>query len=235
MEKDAWSQFAATGTGTRSTAIRNPVIRYVQRMMVYLYTGQSSNKNIVDSDMIWRIWGMLHGHAMCSDDHYVETLLAVGARNDEIALGGLITCFAEHAGVELRGRVPIGRVSTLDTSLLGPGQLNLLFKDNDYFWRVAQGELIALPNPEYTKIRVNRNIKMDHPTMPQVAVQLPDSPSPSHGISSSVEDQLRRRVEELEEENRSTNYYHLISMSSSPNNSRTIITTKKDTLLLLLT
>ncbi|GER32236.1 cell elongation protein [Striga asiatica] len=130
---------------------------------------------------------------MRSDDHYVETLLAVGARNDEIALGGLITCIAEHAGVELRGRVPIGRVSTLDTSLLGPGQLNLLFKDNDYFWRVAQGELIALPNPEYTTIRVSRNIKMDHPTMPQVAAQLPDLPSPNHGNSSRVEDQLRRR------------------------------------------
>ncbi|KAL6501427.1 hypothetical protein OROGR_026560 [Orobanche gracilis] len=193
-----------TAGKTKATAIRNPTIRYVQRLMAHTVTGRYSNRNVVQIFELKMLYAMITGKKVKFAKDLLKFFIGEDETNNPIVMGGFVTAMARHAGIDLSGQFPIGPVEKLGKMLLT--KMGVLGKcGNFYKWRISETEKIALPNSEFTSPWDEQNLKMSHSSLPDSPSKTPRTFTPAAGASTSRAGdtatvvELRRRIEQLEE------------------------------------
>ncbi|KAL6585873.1 hypothetical protein OROMI_002517 [Orobanche minor] len=193
-----------TAGKTKATAIRNPAVRYVQRLMAHTITGRYSNRNVVQNFELKMLYAMISGKKVKFSKDLLRFFIGEDETNNPIVMGGFVTAMARHAGIDLSGRFPIGPVEKLGKMLLT--KMGVFEKcGNFYKWRISEMEKISLPNSEFTSPWEEQNLKMSHSSLPDSPSKTPGTFIPAAGANTSRAGdtaevtELRRRIEQLEE------------------------------------
>ncbi|GER26356.1 GPI transamidase subunit PIG-U [Striga asiatica] len=121
----------------------------------------------------------------------IDNLFGVISRRDHTAVGGLVTCIAEHFSLELHERKVIGRVAHLDVKMLE--YIGALTREaGTHNWMVSTTEKLHFPNPSFIDLSVTTNVKMQHVDFPEQPEQIPQEQPQEEQVPAEQQQSLAR-------------------------------------------
>ena len=165
-----WSLISSEAVFTPSRAkinsIRNPVLRYMAKALVY-YPLAHTEAGSMSTEILFVLWGMLKRRRINIGHYIIKNLERQSKRQSgKLCCGGIVAALAFKFGVSFEGRTPDPGPMILDWDTFKRSNIILVDRRGAGYFRIDQNTCIRFPDPQLFAVSgwgYQTNWKMDTP------------------------------------------------------------------------